>query len=193
MHILLLCGYKGSGKDIFAKYMESRYTHTHMKVSQPLKESLKILFDFTEEQIEGNQKDVIDQRWNITPRDALIYVGTNVFQYNIQELLPNIKRSFWINILYDKIEEKIKRDDSEDIVVSDLRFQHELIRIQDLKCKYPHITISIIKIVRPSLKIYYNETKHESETEHLRFKFDKIIVNNDVIEDYHKDIDELFE
>jgi tRNA uridine 5-carbamoylmethylation protein Kti12 len=184
MHIVLLCGYKGSGKDIFAKHLESKYEYTHMKISQPLKESVKILFDFNEDQIEGNLKDVVDNRWNITPRDALIYIGTDIFQ-------SNIKRSFWINILYDKIQEKIMTTDSENIVVSDLRFLHELSRFQDLKYKYPNVTLSIVKIVRPNLKIYYNGMNHESETDHLKFKFDKIIENNDVIEEYHKHIDKL--
>ena len=189
MHIVLLCGYKGSGKDTFAKHLETQYNYKHMKISQPLKDSLKLLFNFNDEQIEGHLKDVVDERWSITPRDAMIYIGTDIFQYKIQEIIPNIKRSFWINMLCNKIEDNIEKN--ENIVVSDLRFQHELSHIQDLKCKYPTINISVVKIVRPSLQIYYDKLKHESETEHLKFKFDKIIENNDVIEDYHKNINTL--
>ncbi|QOI90227.1 hypothetical protein QKU58_gp104 [Pyramimonas orientalis virus] len=191
MHIVLLCGYKGSGKDTFAKHLVSKYKFHHMKISQPLKNTLKTLFGFSEEQIEGKLKDTIDETWNITPRDAMVYIGTDIFQYKIQELLPNIKRNFWISTLCKSIQEKINAQDNQNIVISDLRFMHELSYIRSLQGSNPNISISVIKILRPSLEIFFNKELHESETEHLKFNFDFIIENNDILQDFHKSIDSI--
>jgi hypothetical protein len=162
-----------------------------MKISKPLKQSLKLLFDFTDEQIEGTSKDVVDERWNITPRDAMLHIGTDVFQYKIQELIPNIKRTFWILSLCNKIKKKIDAGENDNIVVSDLRFIHELSHIKDLQVANEDIQISVVKIVRPSLVIYYDKFNHESETEHLKFQFDKFINNSDDIDEYKNAIDNI--
>lgn len=190
MHVILLCGYKRSGKDTFAKYVESKYNYKHLKISQNLKEVLRVLFGFSEEQLEGNLKDTIDERWNITPREAMIFVGTDMFQYKITELLPNIDRNFWIENVVNKLEKM--KNDNQNIVISDLRFHHELNRLlqtfaAEEKIK---ITYSIVKIVNPNLKLYYDKTTFQSETEHLSFPFNTILTNDHIDEFYNK-IDNL--
>ena len=132
MHIILLCGFKRCGKDTFANYISQTYNYTHLKISQKLKDSLQILFDFNDDQIEGNKKDVLDKQWNITPRQAMQFVGTDMFQHQIQKLIPNINRDFWIKNISNEIERKYNTTPSENIVISDLRFIHEINYLSNL-------------------------------------------------------------
>jgi ribonuclease BN (tRNA processing enzyme) len=186
MHIILLCGYKRCGKDTFAKHVEAKHGYTHLKISKNLKEVLKVLFHFSDEQLEGDSKDVVDERWDITPREAMIFVGTDMFQYKIMELLPNVNRNFWIENVVSEIQ-KIRKEHTK-IVISDLRFNHELERLASLSEQDENIKLSIVKIVNPNIQLYYDKVTYQSETEHLSFSFDKIIENNR-LEQFHENID----
>lgn len=190
MHVILLCGYKRSGKDTFAKYVESKYDYKHLKISQNLKDVLKVIFGFTDEQLEGKLKDTIDDKWKITPREAMIFVGTDMFQYKITELLPQIDRNFWIEKIVNDITQIT--DSNQNIVISDLRFNHELNRLLQLfeADKNMNITYSIVKIINPNLKLYYDKTTFQSETEHLSFPFNTILTN-DNIDVFYKEIDKM--
>ena len=175
--IILLCGYKRTGKDTFATYIENNYGFKHHKFANGLKRGLKHLFGFNHAQLEGDKKEEIDVRWGISPRDAMIFVGTYMFQHEIQKLIPNIKRNFWVKQLMDDI------DINDNIVISDLRFIHEYEYMKN----NIHVPIYIVKIINPKLLIYQKDMD-ETETEHLQFKFDNIIMND---ENYFTNIDKL--
>ena len=180
IHIAFICGFKRSGKDTLAKYLEQNHNYIHLKISKPLKDATKILFNFTDEQLEENKKDEVDKRWNVTPRDIMKYLGTDVFQYKINDLLPDTKRRFWINHLFNEIEQKyINSTELVKIAVSDLRFAHEYDAIQEFKFKHQNkVNIKIIKIARiGGEQRYFQQDNHESETQHLDFKYDIIIDN----------------
>lgn len=178
LKIAFVCGFKRSGKDTLAKYLEENYNYTHLKISQPLKDATKILFNLSNEQLEDDIKDVIDTRWNVTPREILRYLGTDVFQYKINELLPYTQKKFWINHLINDIEEKYI-DNNKRIVISDLRFKHEYDAIREFGYKYNNkVDIKIIKIARiGGEQRFFNKDSHESETEHLDFHYDIIVEN----------------
>lgn len=179
MRILMLCGYKRCGKDTFANHLVDNYGYTHLKISKTLKDTLKTLFQFSDDQLETDLKDIVDRRWNITPRKAMVFVGTDLFQHKIQELLPNIGKNFWIKSTKEIIVDLYLKNKDCNIVISDLRFIHELDYINDIKFEYKDITIEIVKIIRPNLQIMYDKDLYESETQHLSFHFDKIITNDD--------------
>jgi len=175
----MLCGYKRCGKDTFANHLVDNYGYTHLKISKTLKDTLKTLFQFSDDQLETDLKDIVDRRWNITPRKAMVFVGTDLFQHKIQELLPNIGKNFWIKSTKEIIVDLYLKNKDCNIVISDLRFIHELDYINDIKFEYKDITIEIVKIIRPNLQIMYDKDLYESETQHLSFHFDKIITNDD--------------
>lgn len=180
IHIAFICGFKRSGKDTLAKYLEKNHNHIHLKISKPLKDATKILFNLTDEQLEEDKKDILDTRWNVTPRDIMKYLGTDVFQYKINDLLPDTKRRFWINHLLNEIENKyINSTELVKIAVSDLRFIHEYDAINEFKLKHQdNVNIKIIKIARIGGEYrYFQQDNHESETQHLDFIYDIIIDN----------------
>jgi hypothetical protein len=178
--IILLCGYKGSGKDTCANYICKKYKFVHHKISLPLKEGLQKIFDFSDEQIEGSLKDEVDPNWLITPREAMVYLGTEIFQYHIQNKLPNIGRNFWIQ----QLERKLVDNKNSHIIISDLRFWHELTY---LKQHVHKDDIIVVKIYNPNIQIYQKDAD-QSETEHLNFPIDYIIENT-ADENYFTNID----
>lgn len=186
--LILLCGYKRCGKDTVATYLSNKYNFCHLKISFLLKKTLKLLFNFSDEQLEGDLKEKIDNQWKITPRDAMKFVGTDIFQFNIQKLIPEIRRNFWINGLCEKINTDYK-DNKNNLVISDLRFLHELDYIYS---NVPTHDIIIVKILREGLIIQENVTD-VSENEHLNFKFNHIIVNDNDIDSFKSTIDSLIE
>ena len=180
IRIVFICGFKRSGKDTLAKYLENNHDYIHLKISKPLKDATKILFNLADEQLEEDKKDLIDQRWNVTPRDIMKYLGTDVFQYKINDLLPNTKRMFWINHLFNEIENKyMNSTEPVKIAISDLRFNHEYNAISDFEFKHKDkVKIKIIKIARIGGEHrYFQQDTHESETQHLNFNYDMIIDN----------------
>ena len=170
--IIALCGFKGCGKDFVANYISETYNYEHLKISTKLKEVSKTLFDINDEQIEGNKKETIDERWNITPRQMLQFVGTDMFQYKLQELIPECERNFWIQAFVNGIKAK----NAKDIVISDMRFLHEYIY---LKKHLPTYELIVIRIDNSTKINAYNiQDTHISETEYKRIPIDFQITNN---------------
>ena len=185
--ILFVCGYKGSGKDTLAEHLVSKHNFKHHKVSHHLKEVLMNLFGFTIEQVETYLKDAVDADWKISPRTAMKFVGTDMFQYKIPELLPDIQRHFWCKLLVNDIQKT--RTNNQPIVISDLRFIHEYEYIMNA---FPRETICIVKVLRSSVKIQTLYTD-DSENEHTKMNFNYIIPNNDSISEFLSNVDKLIE
>lgn len=177
LQLIFLSGYNRCGKDTLANHLSAQYGFTHMKISQPLKHSLKVLFNLTDDQLENDSKDEIDSKWGVTPRDIMKFIGTDVFQFKINELLPHKGRNFWIDLLLNTLKSKYLNTDSK-IVVSDLRFTHEYLAVRDFMNMYSELVdVKLVKIVHVGATRLYQQDKHNSETEHLQFQYDIILEN----------------
>ena len=163
--IIAICGSKRAGKDTLANIISNdlNVDFEHVKISQKLKTMCQTLFNFSDEQIETDLKEDIDPKWNITPRKAMQFMGTEIMQYKIQDLLgPGIGREFWINSLLESFDRQ-----SRNYVISDLRFHHEYRRIRQ-------IGGIIVKIVDNDI---VNIDNHISENEFQQFDVDFIVDN----------------
>lgn len=174
--IIAICGYKRSGKDTISEHISNMYGHKHIKIAGKLKDVVKILFNFTDNQIEADEKEVCDDRWGITPRKAMQFMGTEMFQYKLQELLPDIQRNFWIQSL---ISENVKGNNNP-LVISDLRFMHEYTELKKHN-------VFIIKINRTLPK--GEQDLHPSETEFMDIPADLQLENDGTIESLYKQLD----
>lgn len=185
--IIAICGHKRSGKDTIANYL-AKYGYKNIKIADQLKTMVKQLFNFTDAQLELDQKEDIDQRWEISPRQVMQFFGTEIMQYEIQKLLPNIGRTFWIKSFIEKYrlsatentesentETENAGTETDKYVISDMRFLHEY---EELK-KY---NIFVIMIKRDSTT---NKTIdfHASENEYIKIPADIVINNDGTIED----------
>tara|TARA_B100000900_G_scaffold187981_1_gene159292 strand:+ start:125 stop:724 length:600 start_codon:yes stop_codon:yes gene_type:complete len=180
--IIALCGYKGSGKDTVANYLVDKYNYKHYKISDKLKEIIKILFDLSDNDLEQKKEEVND-KWNTTPRRLMQFIGTDMFQYKLQELLPNINRDFWIKSLFtEDLMNKINNENYK-IVISDLRFLHEYEIISNL-----YVSYSILKV--KNNRIEQNDT-HISENEFNEININGIIQNDSNLETLYNNIDNI--
>lgn len=166
--IVAICGPKRSGKDTIATFLAETHGYEHIKISKKLKDMCKCLFDFSDDQLETDSKEVVDQRWGITPRHAMQFLGTEIMQYKINDLMPSIGRSFWIK----SVIEDIRTHKDKKYVISDLRFLHEEALLRDENA-------FIIKVIRPSRHALMGNMKdnHVSEKEFMEIREHIQIVN----------------
>lgn len=173
--VIAICGLKRSGKDTIADYLCENYGYTKIKIATPLKQGLKAMFGFTDEQLESDKKDCLDERWGIEPRKAMQFIGTEIMQYRIQEILPNIGRSFWIKSL---IEEYISNQSEHDntkkrYVIPDLRFLHEY----EILSKHNTTFWRVERIKELDIDNTHPCDLHSSEQEYLTIPVTKIFAN----------------
>ena len=181
--IIALCGLMRSGKDTIADHLTEHYNYTHMKIAGTLKTVVGTLFNFTPDQLENDTKDVIDPHWGITPRAAMQFVGTEIMQYEIQRLLPNIGRTFWMKSLIAKIQ---KAPVDTRFVISDMRFKHEY---QYLVDTYSREDVYVIRVTRPGYNVTGASTSHVSEHEFTGIPANLEVINDSTIESLYKKID----
>jgi dephospho-CoA kinase len=169
--VIAICGLKRSGKDVLARYIQDKYGYRHVKISTKLKEVVKTMFNLEHHHVE-EKKDEIHTQLNTTPRILMDFLGTRIFQYEIQKVLPGIGRCFWIKSLLDA--------ERPPIVISDLRFTHE---VQELKNMHKCL---IVRINRKDT----SEDGLESEKECKEIQADVYIVNDSSVFDMTRSFDD---
>lgn len=169
--IICLTAYKRAGKDTFADYIVKNYNFEKKSFADPLKEMCRALFLFNDDQLYGNSKEIIDERWNITPREALQKLGTEFVRENMTTYLPNLDcppNEFWLkrfSLWYNENKHK-------NIIVADVRFENEaklikdlggvVIRVRsvnDVNNVDSHISENMIDTIPVDLEIFNNYTK----------------------------------
>lgn len=172
--IIAICGYKRCGKDSLATHISNTYGYKQVKISSKLKNTIKVAFNLNDDDLETNKKDEINHYWGVKPRVLMDFIGTHVFQYEIEKILPNMNRRFWIRSIIEDL--------NEPIVISDLRFKHELEEI----IKYPSL------IIRINRECANNDENYLSEKEINELKSDIYIDNDSGLSDMFTKFDEYF-
>jgi len=113
------------------------------------------------------------------------FIGTEVMQYKIQEILPSYNRTFWISSLVRSIENKIDQDSEQRFVISDLRFVHEY---NYLKNKFPNMFV--IKVERQN-DIQQSAHVHISEQEYKDITENYKCINKGSLADLYQQIDDI--
>lgn len=104
-----ISGKRGSGKDTLGKVLIEKYGFQRISFAKRLKEITKDLFDMTDEQVDGMKKEVIDSRYNASPRDLLIGIGNDMRKYD---------KDVWIRLAFKGLPDG-------NYVITDLRYQNE--------------------------------------------------------------------
>lgn len=179
--VIAICGFKRSGKDTVADYVSKAYQYEKRKIADPLKKVCEYLFDLSYEQTDGNGKEVVDERWGVTPRQIMQFFGTEVMQYRMADLIPSMDRKFWIKrFVNDSAEYCV----SKRIVVSDLRFLHEFSHVKEA---FGAKTV-VFRIINNRVE---QNDQHESEKEWLSIPADYVINNDGCLEELHSKIDAI--
>ncbi len=143
--IIGLIGQKRVGKDTVASIIrEFDNEYKFMALADPIKDIARIMFNFSEKQLYDDEKDMIDAKWNIKPRDFFEQFGTDIMQFDIYKYLPALEsrvpqRKFWILSLLSKLQENDK------VIITDIRGQHELEEVIKFNSN-----AKFIRIIRPT-------------------------------------------
>lgn len=122
VYIVGIAGKKLSGKSTFVEFYIHSHKHQSIYVrafADPLKEACKSLFIFDNEQlVDQTQKEAIDNRWKLSPRQIMQWLGTDVMR-------QQFRSDFWIYnwLLWYKTK---KWEDDDIIFIPDVRFQNEI-------------------------------------------------------------------
>lgn len=117
--IIAIAGPAGSGKDTAATFIHiQNQAYCLYRFADPIKRTIKTLFDFTEEQIEDRVlKEVEDPEWGFSPRVAMQRFGT--------EFGRDLKDDIWL-----KFAERALHKNG-NLVISDCRFENEAQWVRD--------------------------------------------------------------
>lgn len=149
MNLIAITGKAGSGKDTIAKYLCEKYAKVYTEpFAKPLKLACAAAFGIPiEDFMDTETKELDNDAWGVSPRKIAQFVGTEMFRNTLSKLIPEIGTEFWVArmayLLQGHIftEEGGQYDDSDTIVIPDLRFQNEY----DMVCDWDGYVFHVIK------------------------------------------------
>jgi hypothetical protein len=159
--IIGLAGRARSGKDTVASFFTN--THRVVRFAQPIKEAVKALYGWSDIAMETDIKDVVDPKWGVSPRSAMVHVAQTTRMF--------VANDFFVTRLFDSWE-------GDAIVIPDVRYKHEVDAI--------HARGGItIKITREGIH------KHDIEFTVDELETTYEITNNDSLDSLRRQIDGL--
>lgn len=173
--IVAFLGQKRVGKDTAADFLVRTYGYKKYALADPIKHAIQGLFDFSDDQLWGNSKEVLDPYWKVTPREVMQYIGMDIIFKELREKFPQIENSVCIHCF----EVWQSRHPDDRVVISDLRVQEDLDALKKMGAL-------IIYLVRPGL---VSTDHHFSEEVNLVEGYDLTIVNDGTISDFEQKIE----
>jgi len=173
-----LCGYKRSGKDTTADYLCGQLDFQRRALMGPLKEGLQKMFGFTYDQMYNDEKDIVDSRYGVTPREFMLFYG-KLGRGALSEVIDSFskrKNEHWLllfeewykaQIEKDSMFKPIRGDSFAKVVVTDIRFPYEANFIRNLGGI----------IVRVFRKDQINKSNDDTETNVDNIVYDYKVIN----------------
>jgi len=167
-----LAGQAGSGKDTVGVFLSMCRSFERFAFADLLKDKIgKGVFNFGDSQLWGNYKEVIDPRYQKTPREILQVAGM---------ALRECFKDIWILPLYEFVNQH------ERVVVTDVRLLNEIEAIKELGGQ-----VWLIEREESGSKV---NPEHISEKEFLSYDaYDAKIMNNGSLADLFEKVNRLLE
>ena len=188
MSIVAFLGKARSGKDTCGDFLVQHYGYKKYSFADPLKGALRELFGFTHEQLYGSKKEQVDTRWNISPREAMQVIGTEIAQYTFPKVMPGLQTVVPENGFFVKCFQNWRKNHMRDaLVITDVRFEHEIEALLSMGA-------TLIYINRPEEYITTNVRKHSSE-EVSKFKHfaHYTVENTGTLEELYSNVTHILE
>ncbi len=118
--LICLMGREGAGKTLFGHYL-SEHGFEKRALAAPVKDITSIIYGFDRQKLEGItvedrqwREEYRDPIWNMTPRAAMEYIGTDLFREHMDD-------SIWIKILDRTVHS------CDMVYTEDVRFENEFL------------------------------------------------------------------
>lgn len=176
--IISLVGYKGVGKDTTALFLIKNFGFIQYSFALPVKKALCEIFNWDMSVFEYPTKEIVDEKYGISPRQAMITLGTDYAQHMLCNMFPKFKEITGNSIWVQKFISFVSSNNDKNIVISDTRFHHEVKALKDFNATF----------VRISNKRILPDLSHESEKYVSDIKCDFEIRNDSTIEQLDKEV-----
>lgn len=181
--IVAVSGYKRSGKDTVGNILCDKHNFKKAPPFAIFKKAIAEWFGWDDRHLNGELKEVVDEKWGFSPRQIMQVFGTELMKEELGKLIPQYKEtvgnSIWAKVFCEWYE---KQDKNQKFVVTDLRFpeeQEELKKFDD------------VFFVRVYRNIPHTDM-HMSENKINDIIFDYFINNDGTIKELEREIDNLF-
>jgi hypothetical protein len=111
--IIGIAGKKGSGKTTLAKIIKKNTSCVELSFADPIKDMLGFGLNLSNDQLRGDQKEVVDDLYGVTPRHLMQTLGTDWGR--------SIDPDLWVNIM----REKVDPFGLISVVIDDIRYENE--------------------------------------------------------------------
>ncbi len=138
-----VAGRKYHGKGTIGDILVSEHGFTQLSLAGPMKKACAEIFSLDESQLYGDRKEIVDDYWQVTPREIMQFVGTELFRNGMSALLPQIGTELWIKVLSRRIQ-VLRSQGISKIVVTDVRYPDEANAIKEQGGK-------VVKVIRKSM------------------------------------------
>lgn len=159
--IIGLVGRSRVGKDTVAGFFAD--THQARKLARPIKDACKVLYGWTDLEVEGPAKEEIDLRWGLTPRAAMVHLTDALRSFH--------GSGFFTRQLFDTW-------DGTHMIISDVRYSRD---VEEIHAR-GGVTIKISRDTGPG---------HEFEDEIDKLQTTYEITNNGTLDGLRRQIDRL--
>ena len=182
--IIGVVGFKRSGKDTFADWFVSNAGFTRYSFAKPLKEGVMAFFGWTEHQLSDPVlKEMVDEYWGISPRQALQWVGTDAMREGLPSAYPKFRETTGNNIWVKRFQRTLMLSPESSFIIPDVRFQNEVDAIKASGGK-------VLRIRRESAIPAHIE--HASEDVNLLTGVDLEVSNEGSILALHRQAQEIY-
>ncbi len=126
-------GHARAGKDTAAAFLVSTYKdHYTESFAEPLKDAASAAFGVYRGYFDSpDYKEVPVEGWEVSPRQIVQFMGTELFRHQIGGLLRGIANDFWVRRLERRLTNQFIPDEQgeyspiDTVVIPDVRFQNE--------------------------------------------------------------------
>jgi hypothetical protein len=108
---------KRSGKDTAANVIVEHANAERIAFADLLKEGVNLWHGWDSRHSDGELKEVVDQYWGYSPRDAYVRIGTDCIR-------NNIRNDFWVHAAMRFVQRHMAA--GRDVVITDVRFPNEV-------------------------------------------------------------------
>ncbi len=173
--IVAFLGSKRVGKDTSADYLIRSYGYEKYALADPMKQAVQSLFHFSEDQLWGDAKEIVDPYWEVTPREIMQFIGIDTLFEGLATRFPHLGHTFYLRA-FDRWRDAHPQSL---VVISDLRMQEDVFALKKRGAL-------IIRIKRPEILL---EDTHVSEAQVASVTgYDITIVNDGTIEELEEKI-----
>jgi hypothetical protein len=181
-----LVGLKGAGKSAVADaFLNNHNDWQKTAFAAPLKAGLQCMFGFSEAQMHNAAlKEVVDDRYGITPRQAMQVVGTDLMRHELERRLGI--QALWVKRMDQYLTAAAERGCN--VVVEDVRFPDEVACIQRHGGKIVHVMRATPTLLETAAATDATElgaaaVMHESESYVDTLPCEIVLLNSGSLED----------